>query len=172
MDPLSLFVHRARSARSPERTAEEDLPVRGAHSDERSETSRAEAKSLVERFFRQRRARGQTAHVDQSQAIALVERFKAQAAKRGGSADQRGAREAPHESHIGVGRVALVLKSVGPTPIMIVKWLCENCSYPLQDAIIATQNVPVVLRRDDQFVELERQRQALLRLGAQVKLQT
>lgn len=132
--------------------------------------ARREAESLVERFFAQRRARGDAAHVQESEAVKLVERFKSQLESRRARAQ---AGEAPQQcvsSAAGEGRVAIQLLDAGETPVLVIKWLCETWGYSLQDAIIATQSAPCVVRRDHQFVNLERERQALEKLGARVKL--
>ena len=73
-------------------------------------------------------------------------------------------------SHLGNGRVSLTLIQVGPSPIMVVKWLCEEWGYSLQDAIIVTQSTPCIVRRDDNFVMLGQARNTLEKLGAQLKL--
>jgi hypothetical protein len=80
--------------------------------------------------------------------------------------DQLG-QESPH---IGNGRVSLTLVQVGPAPITIVKWLCEEWGYSLQDAIITTQSAPCVVRRADNFVILGQARNALEKLGAELRL--
>ena len=111
----------------------------------------------------QQRARAEPSHIDRVQAVALVERFK----------DQMAARRADREvdnPQVGRGRVSLTLVEIGPTPIAVVKWLCEEWSYSLQDAIITTQSTPCVVRRSDHFVMLGQARNALERLGAQIKL--
>ena len=125
--------------------------------------SHKDAQSLVERFISQQRARSETSHLDRTQAVALVQRFKDQMAAR---SDQVG-QESPH---IGNGRVSLTLVQVGPAPITIVKWLCEEWGYSLQDAIITTQSAPCVVRRADNFVILGQARNALEKLGAELKL--
>jgi hypothetical protein len=122
-----------------------------------------DAQSLVERFISQQRARSETLHLDRTQAVALVQRFKDQMAAR---SDQLG-QESPH---IGNGRVSLTLVQVGPAPITIVKWLCEEWGYSLQDAIITTQSAPCVVRRADNFVILGQARNALEKLGAELRL--
>ena len=125
--------------------------------------SHGDAQDLVERFMAQQRARAEPSHIDRVQAVALVERFK----------DQMAARRADREvdnPQVGRGRVSLTLVEIGPTPIAVVKWLCEEWSYSLQDAIITTQSTPCVVRRSDHFVMLGQARNALERLGAQIKL--
>lgn len=71
---------------------------------------------------------------------------------------------------VGEGRVALMLTSVGSQPIAIVKWICEAWGFTLADAIIATQSVPVVLKRSNDFVALAQAQRDLSALGASLKL--
>jgi ribosomal protein L7/L12 len=130
--------------------------------------SRHEAQNLVERFLQQRQAREGATQVDRTEAVALVERFKSQLAARANA--QKNPSSITHASHVGDGRVSLVMIEVGSAPVQVVKYLCETWGYSLQDAIISTQSVPITIRRDQQFVLLERQRQALEKLGARVKL--
>ena len=73
---------------------------------------------------------------------------------------------------VGNGRVALSLLEVGDQPLLIVKWLCESWSYSLADALIATQNTPVIIKRSDQFVQLGQAQKNLASLGAKLKLKT
>jgi hypothetical protein len=73
---------------------------------------------------------------------------------------------------VGQGRVALSMLEVGHQPLLIVKWLCETWSYSLPDALIATQNTPVIIQRSDQFVQLGQAQQALSQLGAKLQLKT
>ena len=73
---------------------------------------------------------------------------------------------------VGEGRVALTLLEVGCQPLSVIKWLCESWSYSVADALIATQNTRVIIKRSDQFVHLGQAQQSLTRLGAKLKLKT
>lgn len=73
---------------------------------------------------------------------------------------------------VGNGRVALSLLEVGNQPLLVVKWLCETWSYSLADALIATQNTPVIIKRSDHFVQLGQAQKDLVAFGAKLKLKT
>lgn len=125
-----------------------------------------DAQDLVERFMREQKSRAGDSHLERREAVALVQRFQDQLKRRHAHHDP------PESPHVGRGRVALVITSMGEAPVMIIKWLCEERGYALQDAIISTQTLPCVVRRDDNFIRLSEMRSALEQLGARAKIQT
>lgn len=118
-----------------------------------------------------------TLKVKPASATALAKRFKELTQTKGSKS--MAFSEFPNQSEqvfdcpqVGNGRVALSLREVGDQPLLIVKWLCESWSYSLADALIATQNTPVIIKRSDQFVQLGQAQKTLASLGAKLKLKT
>ena len=133
-------------------------------------TQNKQAKNLVERFYQ---VTHQKPQVKTQQAVDLVTRFQNIIAQQKPQTQTQV--ETPQVTqgtleYVGFGKVALCLHHVGTQPIAVVKWLCEAWGYSLTDAIIATQQVPCIIKRDNDFVALARAQNALKKIGAHCQL--